>query len=111
VPVEAIRNVKTVRGGDRVEWEGLTIEVVDTPGYTTGAVSYLFEADGKRIACVGDLIYGDGKISISTACKMPSRKPKRTGITATQRARRNLIASLRKIAARNPDQLIPAAAR
>ena len=36
--------------------------MLDTAGYTRGAVSYLVEIDGKRIACVGDLIYGRGQI-------------------------------------------------
>jgi glyoxylase-like metal-dependent hydrolase (beta-lactamase superfamily II) len=53
---EPIPLAKTVRGGDTIDWQGLTIRVMETPGYTRGAVSYLFEIDGTRIACVGDLI-------------------------------------------------------
>jgi glyoxylase-like metal-dependent hydrolase (beta-lactamase superfamily II) len=59
---EPLPLARTVRGGDTIDWQGLTIRVIDTPGYTRGAVSYLIEIDGKRIACVGDLIYGNGQI-------------------------------------------------
>ena len=55
---EPLRYARTVRGGDSVEG----IQVLETPGYTRGAVSYLIEVDGKRIACTGDLIYGDGEL-------------------------------------------------
>jgi glyoxylase-like metal-dependent hydrolase (beta-lactamase superfamily II) len=108
VPVEAIRNAKTVRGGDHIEWEGLTIEVLDTPGYTTGAVSYLFEADGKRIACVGDLIYGDGRILDLYSLQDAIPAAKEDGYHGYAARAAELIGSLRKIGARNPDQLIPA---
>ena len=62
VVADSIRVDRFVRDGDQVHWQGLTIRVLATPGYTRGAVSYLLEVDGKRIACVRDLIYGDGKI-------------------------------------------------
>jgi glyoxylase-like metal-dependent hydrolase (beta-lactamase superfamily II) len=41
---EPIPLTRTVRGGDTVDWQGLTIHVMESPGYTRGAVSYLFEA-------------------------------------------------------------------
>ena len=99
VPVEPIHNVKTVRGGDHIEWEGLTIEVLDTPGYTTGAVSYLFEADGKRIACVGDLIYGDGKIFDLYSLQDAIPEAQEDGYHGYAARAAELIASLRKISA------------
>ena len=37
---------RTVRDGDTVDWQGLAIQVIETPGYTRGAVSYLVEIDG-----------------------------------------------------------------
>ena len=48
---------KSVRGGETLTWEGLPIRVLDTPGYTPGAVTYLMELDGQRIAFTGDLMY------------------------------------------------------
>lgn len=60
--VEPVKVGRWVKGGDVVEWEGLRFEVLDTPGFTRGSVSYLTTIDGKRMAFTGDLIYGDGKI-------------------------------------------------
>jgi glyoxylase-like metal-dependent hydrolase (beta-lactamase superfamily II) len=51
-----------VRGGDKIVWNNFTFNVFDTPGYTRGAVTYVAEIDGKRVAFTGNLIYGDGKI-------------------------------------------------
>src|SRR5579859_5223442 len=47
---EPIRVVRTVRDGDQIDWQGIAVRVMATPGYTRGAVSYLIEVDGKRIA-------------------------------------------------------------
>jgi glyoxylase-like metal-dependent hydrolase (beta-lactamase superfamily II) len=59
---EAIQVKRWVKGGDVVTSNGATLRVIDTPGYTRGAVSYVAEIDGKKTAFTGDLIYGDGKI-------------------------------------------------
>ena len=47
-----------VKDGDVIEWQGLKFRVLETPGYTRGAVSYLLELEGKRIAFTGDLRSG-----------------------------------------------------
>ena len=36
--------------------------MIETPGFTRGAVSYVAVLDGKRVGFVGDLIYGNGKL-------------------------------------------------
>ena len=59
MPLMADRYVK---GGDTIKWQGIDLRVLNTPGYTRGAVSYIAEIDGKKFAFVGDLIYGEGKI-------------------------------------------------
>ena len=51
-----------VEGGEKLQWPATQIEVLDTPGFTRGSVSYLCEVDGRRIAFTGDLIYGDGQL-------------------------------------------------
>lgn len=48
--------------GEIIKWKGTEIKVLDTPGFTRGSVSYFINADGKKFAFTGDLIYGDGKI-------------------------------------------------
>ena len=42
--------------------EGKTVTIVQTPGFTRNAVSYIFNVDGNKVAFVGDLIYGDGQL-------------------------------------------------
>ncbi len=103
-----IHLARSVRGGDTVDWHGVSIEVMDTPGYTRGSVSYLFEVDGKRIACVGDLIYGDGKILdlFSLQDKIPEAAE--DGYHGYAARAGQVIASLHKIAGWKPDLLIPA---
>ncbi|MHB8864769.1 MAG: MBL fold metallo-hydrolase [Pirellulaceae bacterium] len=99
---------KSVRGGETLTWEGLPIRVLDTPGYTPGAVTYLVELEGQRIAFTGDLLYGDGKILdlYSFQDAIPD-----LGMMAYHgyAARLSeLIASLQQIAAERPTLIVPA---
>jgi glyoxylase-like metal-dependent hydrolase (beta-lactamase superfamily II) len=55
---EPVRVSRAVHGGEVLDLDGVRVEVMDTPGYTPGAVSYWLETGGRRIACTGDLIYG-----------------------------------------------------
>jgi glyoxylase-like metal-dependent hydrolase (beta-lactamase superfamily II) len=103
-----IRAGKGVRGGDHITWNGFDIEVRDTPGYTRGAVSYLLIADGKRIACVGDLIYGDGRILDLFSLQDAIAETKEDGYHGYASRAANVITSLRQIAEWKPDVLIPA---
>lgn len=41
---------------------GVQVQVLPTPGHTTGSVSYVVEAAGQRVAFTGDLIYAPGKV-------------------------------------------------
>ncbi len=107
-PVASIPVARAVREADRIDWEGLSVEVLDTPGYTRGAVSYLFDTPENRIACTGDLIYGQGQILdiYSLQDAVPEIKLREYHGYASRIA--DVIASLRKIAARKPDVLVPA---
>lgn len=105
---EPIPLARTVRDGDTIEWRGLQIRVLATPGYTRGAVSYLFETDGKRIACVGDLIYGDGKILDLFSLQDAIPAAKEDGYHGYAARAGDVLASLRKVEAWKPDVLIPA---
>ena len=108
VLAESLPAAKTVRGGEFHEWRGIAIEVIDTPGYTRGAVTYVFNVDGKRIACVGDLIYGDGQLLDLFSLQDAIAETSEDGYHGYAARAGDLVASLRKIAARQPDVLIPA---
>lgn len=107
VLAEPIAAAKTVRGGDVLTWEGVSTRVLDTPGYTRGAVSYLMELDGQRIAFTGDLIYGDGKLLdlYSLQDAIPEAKMMAYHGYAARLA--DVIASLNRLAAERPTLLVP----
>ena len=46
----------------RRTYAGTEVEVVPTPGHTTGSVSYLVARDGRHLAFTGDLVYAPGKV-------------------------------------------------
>ncbi|HXI38705.1 MAG TPA: MBL fold metallo-hydrolase, partial [Bryobacteraceae bacterium] len=105
---EPIPVSRTVRDGDTIDWQGLPIRVMATPGYTRGAVSYLIEADGKRIACVGDLIYGPGQLLDLFSLQDAISQVEEDGYHGWAARAGDIVQSLRKIAAWKPDILIPA---
>jgi glyoxylase-like metal-dependent hydrolase (beta-lactamase superfamily II) len=43
-------------------FDGLTFEIIPTPGHTTGSISLLTNLDGQRLAFTGDLIAAPGKV-------------------------------------------------
>ena len=99
---------RTVKQGDKLEWHGLDIHVIDTPGYTRGAVCYLVTVDGCKYAFVGDLIYGNGQLLdlYSLQDAIPEAKIGHYHGWAGRMA--PLIQSLRRLKAQNPDILVPA---
>jgi glyoxylase-like metal-dependent hydrolase (beta-lactamase superfamily II) len=99
---------RTVHGGEILDLDGIRVEVIDTPGYTRGAVSYWLEVGGKRIASTGDLIYGDGQLFDLSSLQDAVPEAKARGYHGYAARAGDLIESLRKIAARNPDVLVPA---
>lgn len=57
VPVTgSVAEYRTVRYGD------IAVTTLPTPGHTVGSVSYLVEHGGRRLAFVGDLIHGEGRV-------------------------------------------------
>ena len=97
-----------VKEGDVVVWQEIEFRVVDTPGYTRGSVSYIAEIDGKRIAFTGDLIYGDGKIFDLYSFQDTIPEVNIRGYHGYGSRLAALVSSLEKIAAENPDLIVPA---
>ncbi|HEY8742286.1 MAG TPA: MBL fold metallo-hydrolase, partial [Chloroflexota bacterium] len=52
---------RALAGGDTFAWEQYAIQVVATPGHTDGSLSYVVDCAGRRVAFVGDLLYGEGQ--------------------------------------------------
>jgi glyoxylase-like metal-dependent hydrolase (beta-lactamase superfamily II) len=107
-PVDSMPVARAVREGDRIDWQGFSAMVFDTPGYTRGAVSYVMDVSGARIACVGDLIYGDGQILDIYSLQDAVPEIKMRGYHGFAARMADLIASLRKVSSFKPDFLVPA---
>ncbi len=107
VPTAPLDVDRAVGNGDSISWQDLTVKVMETPGYTRGAVSYLLDVDGTRYAFVGDLIYGDGQLLdlYSLQDEVPELQIRAYHGYASRGAQ--LIASLRAVASEKPDILVP----
>ncbi|MGQ9589724.1 MAG: MBL fold metallo-hydrolase [Planctomycetota bacterium] len=103
-----LRPDRTVRGGDAIAWQGLEIRVLDTPGYTRGAVTYLVRLEGKLVAFPGDLIYGDGKLFDLYSLQDAIPEAKIGGYHGYAARLADAVASARKLAAERPDLIVPA---
>jgi len=57
---ESLRIGRVVKDGENISWKGIPVEIVETPGYTRHAVSYIIEIDDLKYAFVGDIMYGEG---------------------------------------------------
>ena len=99
---------RKVQGGETISWQDVPISVLDTPGYTRGAVSYFVEIDGVRYGFVGDVIYGDGHLFDLYSLQDAVPDAQIRGYHGYAGRIGDLIESLRKIAARKPDVLVPA---
>ena len=53
---------RAVSEGDEIIWNGFTIRVLDTPGATMGAVSYLVKVDDETFCFSGDALYAPGQV-------------------------------------------------
>ncbi len=95
------------RSGSPIHWRGLTIDVLDTPGYTRGAVSYIVELDGERIAFTGDLIYQGGRIFDLYSLQDSIEETETRGYHGYAARAADVIRSLRALAALQPDIVVP----
>lgn len=96
-----------VRGGDSFEWQGIPIRVIDSKGYTRGAVSYIVHIDGMDVAFVGDMIYGNGQILDIYSMQDQIPEVNVRGYHGYAARISDLIKSLEKMAELEPDLLVP----
>jgi glyoxylase-like metal-dependent hydrolase (beta-lactamase superfamily II) len=103
-----LRVDQTVQEGTELPWQDLKVQVLDTPGYTCGAVSYFVEVDGRKYGFVGDLIYGEGQLPDLYSLQDAVSQAKIGGYHGYAGRIGELIASLRKVAAQKADLIVPA---
>ena len=99
---------RAVRGGDSFTWEDLTFEVLETPGYTRDAVSYVVDLDRETVAFTGDLIYGDGRILDIYSLQDFIPQVRGAGYHGYGARLAQTLSSLERVAAAKPDLLVPA---
>lgn len=108
VPSSSWQVTRWVKPGEKLQLTGALFEVLETPGFTRGAVSYVAELDGKRIGFTGDLMYGDGKLLdlYSYQDAIPSAQIR--GYHGYGARLADLVASLDRIIAAKLDVAVPA---
>jgi glyoxylase-like metal-dependent hydrolase (beta-lactamase superfamily II) len=77
---------------------GFDVTTVPTPGHTTGSVSYFIDLDGRRLAFIGDLMSGPGRVWSLAATQWTYTGHE--GVAST-------ILSLHEVRDRAPDLLLP----
>jgi len=105
---EPLKVGRAVAGGEQISWQDTFIRVLDTPGYTRGAVSYFINVDGLTYGFVGDLIYGDGHLMDLYSLQDGVAEAGIGGYHGYAGRLGDLITSLRKVIDQNPDILVPA---
>lgn len=108
VPEREYAVTRTVKGGDTLTYGDVTIRVIDTPGFTPGAVSYVYERGGKKYVATGDLIYSGGRLLDLYSLQDAVAETKTRGYHGFAARAGQLIASLRKVRAEGADVLVPA---
>jgi glyoxylase-like metal-dependent hydrolase (beta-lactamase superfamily II) len=108
IPIEPLRVDHKVSEGDTINWQNLSVKVLDTPGYTRGAISYFVNVDNIRYGFVGDIIYGDGQLFDLYSLQDAVSDAKIGGYHGYAGRLGELINSLRRVKNQNPDILVPA---
>jgi len=103
---ESVDVARGLKGGDMLEWRGLRIEALDTPGHTDGSLSYLVEVGGRRVAFTGDLIHSPGRLWEFYSLQKRFRGM-RGDYWGFGGAVEEVVSSLDQVIARKPDLLVP----
>lgn len=101
----SIRVTESYVDGQEFTWGPARITVLSTPGHTDGSVSYLLRLDGKIVCFSGDLIHdGEGRLWELHSLQKGKGTRDYHGFMG---ARDEVIGSLKGIAGRKPDLLVP----
>ncbi|MEM7012848.1 MAG: MBL fold metallo-hydrolase, partial [Verrucomicrobiota bacterium] len=106
-PTEALTPKQLVKGGEVVNWQGLSFKVIETRGYTTDMIAFVVEIEGKKVAFTGDLIWEGGRVwdIYSFQNAIPDAK---VGAYHGHGGRfGDWITALQKVAAEKPDMILP----
>ncbi len=59
---ESVPVARGLEDGDRLDWQDVTVRAIETPGPSSGGMTYLVQLEGETIAFTGDLISGPGQL-------------------------------------------------
>jgi glyoxylase-like metal-dependent hydrolase (beta-lactamase superfamily II) len=107
-PVTSLAVDRKLKDGDVIKWQELEFRVINTPGYTRGAISYVSDIDDQKVIFSGDLIYGDGKLFDLYSLQDKVDELNIMGYHGFAGRISELISSLQKIKNFKPDMIVPA---
>ena len=110
---EPLRVDEAYADGYEIRFGAAVIRVLDTPGHTEGSVSYVVEADGRRVVFCGDCIYDEGRVwDVYSLQKGFARGERKIGgYHGFLGDRWRLVESLGRIRDREPRTLVPSHGR
>ncbi|MCX5759645.1 MAG: MBL fold metallo-hydrolase, partial [Candidatus Hydrogenedentes bacterium] len=62
VPARSVKVNRSVGEGDTIQWRGVTVRVIDTPGATDGSISYIVATGEHEICFCGDVVCAPGRV-------------------------------------------------
>ena len=95
-------------GGRSIKWRDLAIDIIDTPGFTRGSVSYLVDLGRTRVAFTGDLAYSQGRIFDLYSLQDSIEETETRGYHGYAARSADLLRSLRRVLQAKPDLIVPA---
>ncbi|MFO0941269.1 MAG: MBL fold metallo-hydrolase [Pirellulales bacterium] len=100
--------IQPVDADSKLQIHGVDVQVLNTPGFTRGSVSYIIKISGKNVAFTGDLIYGDGQLFDLYSFQDSVESASIRGYHGYAARLAQLVESLKKIREQNPSMIIPA---
>ncbi|MCE5188574.1 MAG: MBL fold metallo-hydrolase [Eubacteriales bacterium] len=99
-----MRIFSTLGDQDTLQWQGLSIRVLETPGMEKGNLSFLFNLEGKKVCFAGNLFNTDS--TIDSIVPMQESVAGLMGYHSMMGTYKLLLSSLERISAEQPDILI-----
>ena len=108
VLARGIKVDRWISEGDTIDLGEVVLEVLETPGFTRGSVSYVARSEERTIVFSGDLIAGPGKLLDIYSYQDAIEEANIRGYHGYGGRFAALLASIEKVKALKPDVLVPA---
>ena len=108
VLARGIKVERWVGDGDTIDLGEVVLDVLETPGFTRGSVSYVARLEDQTIVFTGDLIAGPGKLLDIYSFQDAIEEANIRGYHGYGGRFPALLASIEKVKALKPDVLVPA---